>query len=45
MPNDVLVFVEYAGDAPTKAGLQALGAAHTLAASLGGGAIALTIGG
>jgi electron transfer flavoprotein alpha subunit len=42
---DVLVFVEFNGPNPTKAGLQALGAANTLAKSLGGKAIALVIGG
>jgi len=41
---DVLVFVEYAGGQPTKAGLQALGAGSVLAAGLGGAAIALVIG-
>jgi electron transfer flavoprotein alpha subunit len=44
MGKDVLVFVEYSGDAPAKAGLQALGAANTLAKGLGGEAIALVIG-
>lgn len=44
MSNDVLVFVEFADGKPTKAGLQALGAGHTLASSLGGAAVALVIG-
>ena len=44
MPNDVLVFVEFADGSPTKAGLQALGAGSKLAAELGGQAIALVIG-
>ncbi|MCA8912818.1 MAG: electron transfer flavoprotein subunit alpha/FixB family protein [Planctomycetes bacterium] len=44
MSNDVLVFVEFAEGKATKAGLQALGAAHTLAGQLGGSAIALAIG-
>jgi electron transfer flavoprotein alpha subunit len=44
MANDVLVFVEYSGATPAKAGLQALGAASTLAKALGGKAVALVIG-
>ncbi|MBZ0135980.1 MAG: electron transfer flavoprotein subunit alpha/FixB family protein [Planctomycetes bacterium] len=42
--SNVLVFVEFNEGKPSKAGLQALGAAHTLAKQLGGSTTAIVIG-